>query len=62
MRDMQHPNMFFLNSVLNVYLNLWHDHARRCTSAENWANCPTTIAANLETYDDDIGLDSGSDS
>ncbi len=27
LRSADHPDQSFLNSVLNIYLNLWHDHA-----------------------------------
>ncbi len=26
LRDTHHPNDWFLNNVLNIYLNLFHDH------------------------------------
>ena len=27
LRSADHPDQSFLNSVLNIYLNLWHDHS-----------------------------------
>ena len=55
MRDLQHPNAPFLNSVLNIYLNLWHDHARRCTDSEGGAgvSCPASLGAALDSSDGD---------
>ncbi len=55
LRDMQHPNVPFMNSILNVYLNLWHDYARRCTASASGASvgCPRVIGVNASNPDGD---------
>ena len=31
LRDTHHPNDWFLNNVLNIYINLFHDHQAAAT-------------------------------
>ena len=38
LRSADHPDQSFLNSVLNIYLNLWHDHAGDHKAAVKAAN------------------------
>ena len=50
LRDSTHPNPVFMNSMFNIYLNLWHDHARRCAarSGRDSTNCPPVVGGDSD--------------
>ena len=50
LRDSSHPNGVFMNSMVNIYLNLWHDHARHCAARMGGvsANCPPIVGGDSD--------------
>ena len=47
LRDKMHPDVTFMNNVLNIYINLWHD--RSCSQTHQNYQSGSSAAGNTET-------------